>query len=263
MRGSKARAPIHLVFSFALVLQMIAAGFTGADSAPGRSLGGARPLVLAEYHVWHGLPSHSEAFSGAFWLPHQRPYDSRDPAVLARHVAQAQALGIDGFVVDWYGPPDSVPNSQERAFMDEATALLLGEAETRGFRIALLYDEGTVRQAETSPAAYQARVISDLSYAQTYFSSPAYLRLRGNPALFVFPYGDVDPHLDWSVVREALSGPMTLIDQDPDPSDPGHDADFDGFYAWVQPSGATWDPLGEDWGKKYLNWFYSTMGSRP
>ncbi len=259
----------------ALALLSIAGAFTTAEAAPGRRAGWQRPLVLAEYHVWHGLPCHSEAFSGAFWLPQERPraYDSRDPSVLAEHIERAKAAGIDGFVVDWYGPPDTVPDCSgsceedpkdcERSHMDQATAGLLSEAEARDFRVALLYDEGTVRQAESSPAAYQARVISDLTYAMTYFGSPAYLRLGGKPALFVFPYADVDPHVDWAAVRAALGQPVTLIDQDPDPRDPGHDDLFDGFFAWVQPGAAGWDGAGRNWGKKYLKWFYSTLRSAP
>jgi hypothetical protein len=38
---------------------------------------------------------------------------------------------------------------------------------------------------------------------------------------------------------------------------------FDAFYAWVAPSGGTWDPNGMEWGKAYLRWFYSTMRSEP
>lgn len=85
---------------------------------------GAR-LVLAEYQVWHGLPSHSAAFYGASWLgqPVPRAYDSRDPAIILSHINKAKARGIDGFVVDWYGPGDpSLANHKDRAFMDEATS---------------------------------------------------------------------------------------------------------------------------------------------
>ena len=259
MTISKARILTGLVW-LALAPPAIA---SEGGSPPGGWHPKQGPLVLAEYHVWHGLPSHSEAFSGAFWLPHSRPYDSRDAAVVRRHVAWAQAVGIDGFVVDWYGPPDGGPKSEERAFMDQATQTLLDEAAARGFWIALLYDEGTVPPSEPSTAAYEERVISDLVYAESYFGSPAYLRLEEKPALFVFPYADVEPYLDWSRVRAGLSGPVTLIDRNPDPDDPQHYADFDGFYAWVQPSRAVWDSRGKDWGKKYLKWFYSTMRSRP
>lgn len=256
-----------------LALATLTVALVFAADAPALSggAGGPRPLVLAEYHVWHGLPSHSEAFSGACWLDRERPraYDSRRWKTLSTHIALAKSMGVDGFVVDWYGPRDRVGKRRERAFMDKATARLLREAEATGFRVALLYDQGTVRDAESSTADYQARVVSDLSYAQKYFSSPAYLRLEGRPALFVFPYDAVDPFLDWAAIRSSLSEPVTLIDKDPDPLDPAHDESFDGFYAWVQPgvgdgcvaSDSAASVNGQEWGRCYLEWFYRTMGS--
>jgi hypothetical protein len=221
-----------------------------------------RPLVLAEYHVWHGLPSHSAAFAGATWLPAQRAYDSRDPAIIAAHIADAKRRGIAGFVVNWYGQRAGVANDEDRAFMDQATRTLLRMAEAMRFKVALIYDEGTVSLAETQPGRYQARVVRDLRYARhTYFASPAYLRLRGRPALFVFPYSDVDPSIDWARVRTALRRRVTLIGKGPNPETPLRDREWDGFYAWVGPSAAGWDPDGMEWGEGYLHWFYDTMRS--
>ena len=116
-----------------------------------------------------------------------------------------------------------------------------------------------MKQAGFATEQYATRVTSDLLYAERYFASPAYLRLQGKPALFVFPYGDVDPHLDWALIRGALTAPVTLISKDPDPTNPAHDQQFDGFYAWVQPSDGQWATDGKEWGAKYLRGFYSTM----
>ncbi len=243
-----------------LVSISLAARWGWADGGPCSAPSPAPPppgrgrLVLAEYQVWHGSPPHSVAFKDPDWPyypPIARAYDSRDPAVILAHIAKAKARGIDGFVVDWYGPGvPGLPNEADRAFMDEATCALFRVAEAQGFWVALLYDEGTVRGA----GSYQDLVISDLRYGeQRYFSSPAYLRLEGRPALFVFPYDDVDPNLTWSAIRAALDNPVTLLDKDPDPI---HAADFDGFYAWVQ---AVWNPDGKEWGEGYLRWFYPTM----
>jgi hypothetical protein len=106
--------------------------------------------------------------------------------------------------------------------------------------------------------AYQDIVVSDLRYGeQRYFSSPAYLKLAGRPALFVFPYDEVDKKLNWPAIRAALSNPVTLLDRDPDLA---HVGSFDGFYAWVQ---ANWMADGSEWGEGYLRWFYETMRSEP
>ncbi len=238
-------------------------GGGGSPSATGSSSTGLQKTcnVLAEYQVWHGLPSHSAAYSGAPWEPHPRPYDSRDSTVIAQHISAAKAKGICGFVVDWYGPGGGYANDEDRSFQDEATQKLFQQAEQSDFQVALLYDEGAVHDSGEDQGSYQAVVQSDLAYAEQYFSSSAYLSMNGAPALFVFPYygvdpsDDVDPYLNWSTIRADLSSPVTLLDKDPNPGDATHDAAFDGFFAWVKTNPA--DP--SDWGQVYLDWFYDTM----
>jgi len=223
----------------------------------------ADPLVLAELQVWHGSGSHTTAFScppGAC----TKPYDSGDPVVIANQIAAAQARGIGGFAINWYGPDAPLDNQVDRAFMDAATAELFDAAEGAGFCLALLYDEGTLRDSGLPPEDYPMQAASDLLYADgTYFASSAYLKLAGNPALFVFPYPEVDDRLDWSTLRTGLSHEVALLDQNPDPTDPDHDDDFDGFFAWVEPGPGGWDADGKNWGGDYLSWFYATMETAP
>jgi hypothetical protein len=200
--------------------------------------------VLAEYQVWHGLPSHTGP----------QPYLSTDPNVVARHIQSAQAQCIDGFVVDWYGPPTDA----DRAFEDQATRELLEQSASKNFKIALLYDEGALRNLPATED-YTARVVSDLRYASQYFTMTSYLQLNQKPALFVFPYEQFDIHIDWQQVRQQLGIPITLIEKDPNPTTAEHDAQFDGFYSWVQASTPEWQP--GDWGERYLRWFYTTMAT--
>jgi hypothetical protein len=207
-------------------------------------------VILAAYQAWHGLSSHAPA-----------PYTSTDPIVISNHITAAKARGIDGFVVDWYGPPDGLPNDTDREFIDRATDELLQQSEGRGFYTAIMYDEGTVSRAGVPTTAYQTRVISDLLYARRYLTLPAYLLVNRRPAVFVFPYDDVDPYIDWTEVRNQLGITVTLFDKDPNPDHPKHDAQFNGFYAWVQPTGGEWSPDCTEWGEGYLTWFYNTMAS--
>ena len=216
----------------------------GANSAT--SAGPSSPVILAEYQTWHGLPTHRNP-----------PYTSTDPLVIARHITAAKAMSISGFVVDWYGP--SIANGDEYGFMDRATAELVRQSSGQGFKVALMYDEGAVRTAETLTTAYTTHVISDLLYARQYLTAPAYLNINAHPALFVFPYTDVEPYLDWPEVRAHLGLTITLIDEDPNPDDPQHAARFDGFYAWVQPTASTYSSSGTEWGQGYLTWFYNVM----
>jgi len=143
-------------------------------------------LTLAAYQAWFGLDSHIKP----------PPYTSTDTTVISGHITAALAQGIDGFVVDWYGPEAGVSNDPDRRFIDEATEELLKQSEGRDFYVALMYDEGTVSAAETLTTAYTTQVISDLLYAEQYFDMPSYLRINGYPALFVFPYETVDPYID-------------------------------------------------------------------
>jgi hypothetical protein len=161
--------------------------------------------------------------------------------------------------VDWYGPPAGLSNDDDRAFIDQATAELIRQSEMRGFKVALMYDEGTLSNTVPLTALRQTRAISDLLYAQRYFTSPAYLSMSGHPALFVFPYPQVEPDINWLYVRSQLGITVTLLDEDPNPDDQPHDLQFDGFYAWVQPPSSGWREDGTEWGHDYLTWFYGVM----
>lgn len=254
-----------LVLGFMALAMILGASFANAMCSPNPT--SEDPLVLAALQVWHGLPSHSMAFSGAPWEPYARAYDSRDPSRVAAQIAAAKDRGVSGFVIDWFGPEAvGLLNNEDRTFMDAATQVLFQQAELDGdFCLALLYDEGAVRSdlSGLDPSMYQGQALADLSYAdENYFSSPAYLKLESKPTLLVFSFDNVEMELDWSELKAGL-GEVTLIDKDPNPYDPVHDSHFDGFFAWVYPGAEGWDPLGKQWGKPYLEWFYATMRSTP
>ena len=265
----------HLLLSFVLVLgtlTIISCGGGGDSSSnitheePSELSG--ETVLLAEYQAWHGLESHCIAFCNPD--PHYKdPYFSSepynllsDPNVIPNQIQKAKDMGIHGFVVNWYGHKDGVANDKERDFMDQVTDKLIREAEGKDFSIALMYDEGTVSKAESDDTSkYMSRVQSDLNYAQKYFALPAYLHINDRPALFIFPYNDVDQFIYWRQVRNELNTQITLIDKDPNPKDSDHDNAFDGFYSWVQATNEDWKVDGTEWGKEYLNGFYLTMNS--
>lgn len=216
------------------------------------------PVILAEYQAWFDSASPPAT-------SHIQVYNSKDPAIITKQIQKAKAMGIAGFVVDWYGPKvGTLSNDNDRDFIDQATDELIKQAELQGFKVALLYDEGAVFKDNSglTEAQYMTQLQADLAYAKKYFSSSAYLNINGYPAVFVFPYDEVDSYINWNAVRSGLGTQITLIDKTPNPDDLTHDADFDGFYAWVQPNNwDKWDAHGRDWGEGYLNWFYSTMKS--
>ncbi len=127
-------------------------------------------LVLAFYYTW---------FDEKTWTPDQvpdlpvEPYVSRDPAVMRRHIEQAQQAGIDAFVVSWYGP--QVENNQTETNF----ATMLNEAAAQGFRLAVDFE---VR----SPFYHsQDDITRALQYLiQRHAQHPAYLRWQGKPVIF-------------------------------------------------------------------------------
>src|SRR6202167_3423483 len=63
------------------------------------------PKILADYQPWFGDPKHIDV-----------GYNSQDPNVLRKQIANARNLGIYAFVVDWYG--------LRQPFLDRSYALL-------------------------------------------------------------------------------------------------------------------------------------------
>lgn len=216
------------------------------DSAPAHvqplkyKASGNTPEVLAVYEAWWGHPQHISI-----------GYSSHDPDVIAGQIREAKAMGISGFVVDWYG--DREP------FIDQSYALLQKVAAKNHFKIAMMYDETQAEDGATDEA------IADFTmFRETYLSSSApghsaYLTYDGRPVFFIFPKGG---HTNWDEVRARLNtwNPAPLLIQENLPDKYAND--FDGFYAWVNPGPNGWTADGSNWGEQYLQNFYQTMGTK-
>jgi len=146
-------------------------------------------LVLAFYYTW--FDEHSWSADQVSDQPLAR-YASRDRAVMARHIEQAKAAGIDAFVVSWYGP--RVEDNQTETNL----RTLLDEAATRGFRLAVDFEV-------TSPfyggvADVQAGLRALLA---THANHPAYLRVGGKPVIFFWRQQRFDIST-WATIRAAV-----------------------------------------------------------
>jgi len=198
---------------------------------------GKSPELVALYEGWFGHPRHISV-----------GYSSHDPAVIDNQIRNAKAMGISGFVVDWYG--DREP------FIDQSYALMQAAAGREKFHVAMMYDETEQEDGATDEALADFTMFHD-----TYLSSNApghqqYLNYEGRPVIFIFPTGN---HTDWNRVRAMVNTwaiPPYLIFENL----PGQYADaFDGFYAWVQPGQKGWAADGSNWGEQYLGDFYNGM----
>lgn len=137
--------------------------------------------VLALYYPWYSPGQFTGVDQPAL------PYDSDDPAAVARQIAEAQRAGIDGFVSAWNGPGDRT---------DRNFARLLDLAAEQGFS-ATLYVETTSLQ---DPEA----IVGGLRYAlERYSGHPAFVRFAGRPVLFFWANRLLSVET-WRAIREQV-----------------------------------------------------------
>jgi hypothetical protein len=197
------------------------------------------PKMLAVYEPWFGHPRHINV-----------GYSSQDPIVLRRQIDEAKALGITGFVIDWYG--DREP------FLDKAYALMqTAAAEKGGFSVAMMYDETNEGpEASTEDALTSFAKFHDTYLAPEASGRSAYLMHNGRPMIFIFPKG---AKTNWDRVRKEVdrwNPPPLLIYENRKTQ---YVDDFDGFYAWVNPGSKGYAKDGSNWGEDYLRKFYQKM----
>lgn len=186
---------------------------------------GATAKVYAHLMPWFGDSSHKNI-----------GYTSWDAAQVSRQVNDMISRGINGVMIDWYGPGNANCNA--------ATQLIFQEAVKHpGFEVAVMLDAGAVSGDPTSS------VVSQLNYILTnYQSSPAYMRKEGRP---VVPFFGVESlAVNWTTVQASVSGnPIYVFENSPGFTR----ATSDGAFSWV---GSFGNP--NDWGQSYLDDFYNT-----
>ena len=159
-------------------------------------------LVMAFYHNWYGSPtgpsrqwmhwnhpvwvtSNGEVVGmhdpekflspdrrdiGATNYPLKGPYDSRDPEIIRWHIKMAREVGIDVFIIDWWGDTggQEISDISMKAIMD------LNEKEGLGMRFCILFD-GLWTQQQPPPLD---ATVTRLEYAIKKFGNrPSYLRV--------------------------------------------------------------------------------------
>src|SRR3984885_10757087 len=140
---------------------------------------GATTKVYAHLLLWFGGSKHMNI-----------GYSSTDPNQVKSQVADMVSRGINGVVIDWYGPNNTI---------DQATKLVMAEAETHpGFTFAIMVDAGAIEWNSCAGCSPQQALISQLQYIeQTYFPSPAYMMEQGQPVVTNFSINQ-DYTIDWN-----------------------------------------------------------------
>ncbi len=188
---------------------------------------GVTTKVFAHLMLWFGNSGHMNV-----------GYSSTDPAQVQRQITDMISRGIDGVVIDWYGPDNSI---------DQATQLVMSEAEKHpGFTFAIMIDAGAIRENSCSGCSPQQTLIHLLQYVeQKYFVSSAYFTIDGQPVVTNFNV-DGSGRIDWNAVNAAVSIHPRFFFQD---SQGFRHAMSDGSYSWVMPQAG-------DYGLSYLSSFY-------
>ncbi|MGE5206016.1 MAG: hypothetical protein ACM3PW_10400 [Chlamydiota bacterium] len=194
---------------------------------------GADTRIYAHLVPWFGGSNHMNV-----------GYSSTDPAQVHRQVVDMISRGLDGVIIDWYGPGTAE---------DTATRLIMAEAEKHsGFTFAVMVDKGAIAHAGCGSCSAQQALIDELNYiARTYYSSPAYMRWQSRPMVTNF---DLDLHysIDWNAVRSAVQGNPAFIFQ------------HAGGFTHAQTSGSySWVILASDYGMSYLSNFYNASFGHP
>lgn len=200
---------------------------------PIRSLlySGSQTRIFTRYMPWFGDQHHREV-----------GYRSDDEEQVARQVEDMISRGIQGAIVDWYGPDSSAKN--------KSTMLLMKEAERRNFEFAVSEDAGALSECQKRGCDVTGQLVSDLRYAAEQFEeSPAYIRFEDRPAIFFF--GLEKFPIDWRRVRESVPQSPLLFFRN---SGAFANPDSDGGYAWIAPETASPD---DPMAMKYLERFYS------
>ena len=195
---------------------------------------GATTKVYAHLLLWFGGSSHMNV-----------GYSSTDPAQVQRQIKDMISRGIDGVIIDWYGPNNSI---------DQATKLVMAEAEKYpGFTFAIMVDQGAIQWNSCSGCSPQAALINQLQYIeQTYFPSPAYMKSQGKPVVTNFNV-DLSYSVNWDQVSAALSTQPDFWFQ----NNNGFTHPLTGgSYSWVMPTTT-------DYGIGYLTSFYDAGFAQP
>jgi hypothetical protein len=157
---------------------------------------------------------------------------SDDPQTVHNQVLAAHAVGIDGFVVDWYGAArDYAPPT------NAATILLAAACTSMGMEFSIMLDSGTFKWAADKKAAFAA----GLAYCKSkFFTMPNYTKLNGKPLLWEFGWKENGINIS----EVAVANPdMAILAQNASPPSVA------GSFAWVNGFGTVDAP------QKYMEWY--------
>ena len=163
---------------------------------------------------WHWTMNHfnpdvvnasGERQIASWYYPLIGPYDSADPAVLEYHVLLMKLGGVDGVIVDWYGPD----NYADYALNNYRTAALFQYTRKAGLKFSLCYEDQTIGQEINGDfiraSAAVAHAQQTMRHVQTnYLTDGSFLRWNGRPVLLNFGPQYFKTNAQWQAIFSAL-----------------------------------------------------------
>jgi PKD repeat protein len=201
---------------------------------------GANTQIFASWLPWFGGSNHMNV-----------GYRSDDPGQVHRQVEDMISRGINGAIIDWFGPNVDI--------ISAASILMQREAEAHpGFQFAIMEDSGALFNAAVSNGCdVTTQLISDLAFINSQFvPSPAYLHINGKAVIFTF--GITQFYIDWKRVLATVPANNLLIFRGPE----GFQQSFaGGSFQWIDIN--TTDAFDKQ--LSALDGFYTMAGqsSRP
>lgn len=160
-------------------------------------------------------------------------YDSNDPDTLECHVLLMKLAGIDGVIVDWYGPDEFL----DYGIIHRNTQHLIRFIKKAGLQFAIMYEDQTVpRMIEAKKLTADGAVAHGqriLEWIQAnWFTDPAYLKRNNRPVFMVFGSGYYKGD-QWERIFSKLAlRPCFFTESD-------RRSPADGGFSWPQPGGGT------------------------
>jgi hypothetical protein len=145
--------------------------------------------VLAYYYAWWDPSTFDQTLYRA-----PQAYNSDDPGMIQKHIQEAQAAGIDGFIMSWYGNGDRT---------DRNLGQLLDLGARSGFRATIHFETPHFWGVDDVEAQLR-------SFYDQHLNHPAMLRYQGRPVIFFWRVSTFD-NGTWSAIRNAVDPGHTAI----------------------------------------------------
>jgi hypothetical protein len=154
------------------------------------------PLALAQYFAWFDGDGWNDCNISAGDQPLE-PYHSDDPATIARHIQMANEVGLDGFLLHWFGPGDRTDRNFET---------MLNRSRWSDFTATIVFSYHIWHAA---PHPTQESIVTALRYVlDRYSDQPNFLRVDDKPVLFFIDVyrtpGGPTPQQFWAAVRDQV-----------------------------------------------------------